>query len=107
MPEDLDLSTVELAYFEPLLHHTFHARSWEGPPEQPPVELELVRTTAHPLAAQEGRRTPFSLFFNGPAGVPLAQGTHTVSHPTTGEMSLFLVPVARKEDRWQVQAVLN
>lgn len=107
MPIEVDLSAVEFTFFEPLLHETFQATPWDGPPEQLPVALELVRAVAEPMAAREGRRAPFSLFFNGPAGTPLKQGTHFMTHPHTGEISLFLVPIARKDDRWQVQAVFN
>lgn len=107
MPEEVDLSTVELAFFEPLLHETFQATPWDALPEQLPIALELVGAAAQPGAAQEGRRTPFSLFFRGPPGTPLQQGTHFMTHPHTGEMSLFLVPIARRDDRWRVQAVFN
>ena len=107
MPDLIDLATVEIDRFEPLLHETFSARAWEGPDRETLFELELVRAVPHPTSAREGWRTPFSLFFKGPAGVDLVQSTYAVTHPQTGEMLLFMVPVARKEGQIQLQAVLN
>ncbi len=107
MSDELDLATVESDRFEPLLNKKFSAVPWEGPVGQPSVELDLVRVVPARLHAQEGRRVPFSLFFNGPAGVHLGQGLYKVLHPQTGEMPLFLVPVASKEERIQLQAVMN
>ena len=107
MSDPIDLATVEAARFEPLLHENFSALPWDGPAQPTPLELELVRVLPAHLGGSEGQRIPFSLFFNGPSGVSLEQGTYTVTHSQTGEMHLFMVPVARKEGCIQLQAVLN
>ena len=107
MSNALDLATVEMTRFEPLMNEIFLVRAWEGSAEDSPFELELVRILAHPTARQEGKRLPFSRFFNGPAGVALQQGTYDLDHSQTGKVPLFLVPVGRKEDRTQLQAVIN
>ncbi len=107
MSEPLDLATVGMAFFEPLLHEKFSAQPWDAPGERPVVELELVRMTEHPLAGEPGRRTPFSLTFDGPEGVALWQSTYELTHPKTGVIALFLVPFGRKNDRTQLQAVVN
>lgn len=107
MPDPIDLATVEVSRFEGLLHEKFSALPLDGSPPPVPVELELVRAVPCQLGGIEGRRVPFSLFFNGPAGVPLGQGTYAVNHPQTGEWFVFMVPMAREEDRIQLQAVLN
>lgn len=107
MPAPLDLATVEAARFAPLLHETFSAVPGEKEPGQVPFELELTRALNQPLGGREDGRTPFSLFFDGPAGLALEQGLYTVEHPQLGEFLLFLVPVARKNARVQLQAVFN
>ncbi len=107
MSDPIDLATVEAARFEPLLHEKFSALPWDGPAQPTPLALELARVLPSHLGGSEGQRVPFSLFFDGPSGVSLAQGTYTLTHPQTGEMHLFMVPVARKEGRIQMQAVLS
>lgn len=55
-----------------------------------------------------GRDLPgFSVFLRGPAEQPLAQGVHTLHHPTLGELDLFLTPVARDSDGMRYEIVFN
>ena len=107
MPESLDLAAIKIDRFEPLVSEVFLARPLEVLTSQSSFELELVRIISQPLGSQEGRRTPFSLFFDGPVGAVVEQGLYNVRHPQTGDMLLFLVPVAQENDRLQLQAVFN
>ncbi|GFZ88506.1 DUF6916 family protein [Dyella caseinilytica] len=52
-------------------------------------------------------RPPFALLFHNPAEVLFPQGTYRLSHPTVGEVEIFLVPVARKQPGFVYQAVFN
>lgn len=52
-------------------------------------------------------RIGFSLFFRGPHAYPLSQGTIPMTHGGLGELALFLVPVARRDDGFVYEAVFN
>lgn len=52
-------------------------------------------------------RSPFSLLFHNPSQVLFPQGIYRMSHPDTGDVEIFLVPVARREQGFVYQAVFN
>jgi hypothetical protein len=68
----------------------------------PDMKLGLVEAAALPPSGRHGAHAGnieyrFSLLFGGPADQPLAQGIHTLEHPTLGRLALFIVPVGRPE----------
>lgn len=52
-------------------------------------------------------RDPFSLLFQGPADVVLAQRTYRLSHPVLHELDIFLVPVGRNDQGVRYEAVFS
>lgn len=71
-----------------------------------PLELRLVECVELPV--QPGlARTPFSLIFVGSADRPLTQQIHALSHPATGELGVFLVPIGPGHGGLQYQAVFS
>lgn len=107
MLNSLDLATVEAAYFEPLLHEKFSAKLWNENSEPVFLDFELVRVAPYLKHGIPDRRPSFSLYFNGPPGASLEQGTYDLHHAATGEFALFLVPVESKGDHLLFEAVLN
>jgi hypothetical protein len=79
-------------------------------PSVEPLELKLVEVTpykVHPLPADRelSQRVPFSLLFQGSADIALPQSIYTLEHDRMGKLHVFLVPVARKQDGMQYEAV--
>ena len=70
------------------------------------VPGELVLIEAEALPANSGApRAPFSLIFESPLQPMLEQQTHAFRHGTLGALALFLVPLSRKGDVVQYQAI--
>ena len=67
---------------------------------RPPVELVLTQVKSfNPETSAELNMERFSLFFQGPGDVMLQQGTYRFVHPEMGELTLFIVPVGRDEQK--------
>ncbi|RXT04272.1 hypothetical protein [Ammoniphilus sp. CFH 90114] len=49
----------------------------------------------------------FSLLFSGPLEVFLPQQLYSFQHPELGVVELFIVPVEKKEDQYEYEAVFN
>jgi len=73
------------ATYRESLHTVFHVESGTGV-----VDLELANVTDEIVS---GDYTQFSLFFHGPTGHLLPQGTYTLDHDVLGPLTLFIVPV--------------
>lgn len=73
-----------------------------------PVDLRLVEVKGYAKkAAEQSGMERFSAYFTGPAEFFLAQRTYSLSHDVMGEFDLFLVPVAREEEKFRYEAVFN
>ena len=87
------------AFFSPLVGSEFATEF--GP-------LVLASLTEHTPTAGAPRTQPFSLLFVGEPGVHLPQQIYSLTHPTAGELHIFLVPVGPRSDgRPQFEAVFN
>jgi hypothetical protein len=64
-------------------------------------DLETQRTLS------PGDRRPFSLIFLAHGVRSMPQQTYRITHPTMGELDLFLVPIAAGPDGLQLQAILS
>jgi hypothetical protein len=100
------LDTLTIESFSPHLGETFHV--FVGEPS--PFKLQLIDAaelggTMAAAAERRQQRAPFSLIFRGPKEPALRQMTHTLDHPTMGEMSIFLVPIGPDEEGMQYQAI--
>ena len=72
--------------------------------------LPLVLEEVQPFPAlthARGDMERFSLYFRGPAAVPLAQSIYRVEHEEMGEMDIFLVPVALDAQGFRYEAVYS
>lgn len=70
------------------------------------VECELVEATL--LNTPSPRAVPpFRAVLRAPSGARIAQGLYRVRHPTLGELDLFLVPVAQRDGRLDLELVFN
>jgi hypothetical protein len=103
----LPLAGFDSNGFTALLRSRFQVST--GPPGG--VELELVEVTPARKfksgAAGASEYESFSLIFEGPGALPLPQGTHSFAHAQTGVFDLFIVPIGRKDQKIQYQAVFN
>jgi hypothetical protein len=69
--------------------------------------LELVEAKALPPRPGTPREQPFLLLFRGPADGGLGQGMVRLSHPRTGPVELFVVPVLDRDDGAYYEAVFG
>jgi hypothetical protein len=60
-----------------------------------------------PAMAPAGVRPPFSSIFIAADPRVLAQRLYCMTHRSLGELSIFLVPVAKNEDGVSYQAIFN
>jgi hypothetical protein len=75
-------------------------------PDAPPIELTLAET--EPLRNYAKlKREPFSLSFTAKSDLMLSQRLYALRHSTLGQMTIFLVPIARQGDTTTYQAVFN
>ncbi len=74
------------------------------------VDFVLVRA-GRVMESERARlkRTPFSLFFQGPPQPFLPQSMYGVRHPAFGdeELPIFFVPIAREADGFVYEAVFT
>jgi hypothetical protein len=74
--------------------------------DAPPIELTLSEVEPLRNYAKLARE-PFSLFFTTTGDFVLPQRVYALRHGTLGPMSIFLVPIARRDDTTTYQAVFN
>jgi len=91
------LAELRINIFQELLNTTFEVVGAE-------CSLTLVQIGIH---AQTDKHEAFSLFFEGPATPFLPQRTYTLRQAVLGDTDMFLVPVGRKGDGFQYEAVFN
>jgi hypothetical protein len=68
------------------------------------IKLELFEVNEGPSAPQQEQ---FSLMFRGPLEPAFRQATCRIQHDRLGELTLFLVPMARKPEGMIYEAVFN
>ena len=73
-----------------------------------PLELELTEVRDYNAQSSEASKMErFSLFFQGPEDIMLSQGTFTLEHASMGELTLFMVPIAREAQGFRYEVVFN
>ena len=103
--KSVPLAEVSYTAFVELLHSKFRVRRSDSAL----VEIELVEATAHqsePETAQ-ARVGTFSLVFAGPLDQFLEQRTYLFEHEKLGAFDLFIVPIAKDQNRFHYEAVFN
>jgi hypothetical protein len=82
----ITLAELTAAHFRPLVGETFELEIRPGAP----VAATLLEVEERSQYAWPGSsRTPFSIRFRLPPGVPAAQGTYPLAHPALGRFDLF------------------
>ena len=77
-------------------------------PNAPAIELTLIK--AEPLPTYNlppAARAPFSLLFTTTGDFVLMQRIYALRHAALGALTIFLVPVGKKDDTVTYQAVFN
>jgi hypothetical protein len=69
--------------------------------------LELVAAEALPSQPGAPRERPFALLFRGSPDTGLGQGVIRASHPRTGPVELFVVPVFGRGEGAYYEAIFN
>ncbi len=93
------LETLQHSSFAPLLGQAFTLQAGH--------ELVLHETTLLGHRRLEALRDPFSLTFRGPQGLRLPQGIYPFSHPSLGEMEIFIAQTADGPKGSEFEAVFN
>lgn len=68
------------------------------------ISITLMEVNIHTNTKEHQN---FSLIFQGPLQPFLNQGIRIVRHPLFGESEIFLVPIAKEENRFVYEAVFN
>jgi hypothetical protein len=98
--------SLELSDFAPHRGTVFELTG-EGVPGAP---LPLTLTEARTLVAGDGianRDQPFGLLFRGPAEPLLPQRIYRLAHPEVGTHDIFLVPIGRKPEGVEYEAIFT
>ena len=96
-------ATLTEAEFSKHLHTKFRIANPQ------PIELELTQVKGYLSKAHEQTGMErFSAFFYGPGDRYLQQGLYSLEHETMGAFELFLVPIAKDDEKgYQYEAVFN
>lgn len=99
----MDLTEVKEETFTQHLNTKFHV-----PLQDKKVELELVKVVSdkNDLDKIEGVDR-FTIYFTGPIDSFLPQRIYTLEHEALGQLEIFIVPVARRNDRYHYEAIFN
>jgi hypothetical protein len=68
------------------------------------LEIELIDVKQHGASESPYQ---FSLRFAAPLSAPTSQGTFRLEHEKLGEQYMFLVPIARDNEKLYYEAVFN
>jgi hypothetical protein len=68
------------------------------------IELELIEVAE---VNYSPRQEAFSILFRGPLDFRLQQGMFDFEHEKLGSFSIFMTPVARREDGFHYEACFN
>ena len=98
------LERLDFETFERLTGTAFVVRAADGN-----RGLLLVRAERHARRTEIGSPAidSFSLLFKQAIGQPLCQDTHLFYHSRIGDFPMFIVPVARRIEGQQYEAVFN
>lgn len=89
--------------FLPLLGETFRIAHDRGS-----LTVVLRQVSDLTPTVRRGAEYQFSLIFTDSGRQPvLSQGTYPVSHPRRGRISLFVVPIGRRETAQHYQVIID
>lgn len=96
------MELLKLEDFAGCVNDTFASRL-----DDVPLEFVLVEARALQSPSPAAVRQPFSLLFRNTAAVVFPQKIYPLHHPRTGEVGIFLVPIAMEPAGFLYQAVFN
>jgi hypothetical protein len=97
----IPLDTLQHSSFAPLLGQAFILHAGHE------VEMVLHAATVLGHRRLEALRDPFSLTFHGRQGLRLPQGIYRFSHPSLGELEIFIAQAADGPKGSEFEAVFN
>lgn len=72
------------------------------------VELELVKVIGDKSGMEKLDGVErFSLYFLGPGDIYLGQQVYKMEHEALGDLEIFIVPVGRRNERYEYEAVFS
>lgn len=97
-----------MAMFSPLVGETFTLRV----DDSRSLDVELAQCSdlsrdSPASRSDDGRRSPFSLVFRGPANVVLPQRIYRLQHPSVGSFEPFLVTIGPDERGMRYEAIFS
>lgn len=101
------METIRLEAFVDRIGQSFVFQLSDG--QERSLRLERVTELPRPMKADGTPLNPresFSLVLLGDANY-IPQATYPVSHPDFGELALFIVPVGKKPEGYEYEAVFN
>ena len=98
-PKAIDRST-----WEPLVNTILETRN-RGYARVPLVLAKIEDVAILSGQTERFRQRSFILFFRGPAGQPLAEGTHKLFVPRVGKIDIWLSGTNLTDDGWEYQAI--
>lgn len=98
MTERLELST-----FEPCVGDRFRLEFVDASP----IDLTLVEAAPGPWQRPEGGPTAFRLEFSGPPDPILEQRIYRMDHESLGNLDIFIVPIARTDEKTTYEAIFT
>jgi len=105
MADDDILATLTYDSAKALVGRTYRVRV-----DNRTVDLtvtSVVRAAEHGPRPKELSRDSFSIFFRGPAEVPLPQRMYALAGASESFANLFIVPVGRTQDGCDYEAVFT
>ena len=99
------LQNLTIDSFRPLVGSEFFVEVAEE--KRIPLALERVESLTEKGQMQPRKREPFSIVFSGPLDTFFSQQTLPLSHPSLGKVNIFVVPIARLENRYQYEAIFT
>jgi hypothetical protein len=99
----MNIDTLQPETFSPLVGTLFRV-ALDG---MAPIELKLAEVSVTARAGQAAGQEIFSLIFLGPEKFYLPQKIYAFEHAELGRFELFIVPIGRRADAIEYQAVFN
>ena len=97
-------SPIDRSSWEPLIGTTVETRN-RGYPRVPLVLAKIEDAALLSNQTERHRQRSFILFFRGPGGQPLVEGTHKLFVPRVGKVDVWLSSANLGDDGWEYTAV--
>jgi hypothetical protein len=102
----MHLSELTADFLRPFVGDRFTVSSPDGKSAELTLTDVIVVMEKH--VSTQLKRDSFALYFSGPENVRVNQGTYAMTHPSMGEITIFLVPKRRLDNgAYEVEAIFT